>query len=127
MEMFRDIRWGTRWAAWMVGIYAIFASILYAVGLGLSDMTLPAVIAAYAVVGLASGALLGLLRPLAQSKRGSMVLGALIAFSIYYPLALFGTRNAPVEKLPGTVVLAVLCALFGGAYGKQTWKRTHRT
>lgn len=84
-----NARWGLAWGAAAAAIYAIIAAGLFGLGALSGESppadypSLPAIVVSYFVGFLATGLLVGLLRPLARFSLGTMLLGTLGAFCVY--------------------------------------------
>ena len=125
-----NIAWGLRGAAPIVAVYCVWVSLVHGV---FGDVpfdrvgaSLGAVIACYIGVGIASGALVGLLRPTLQTQLGCHVAGLVVGSAIGVGVSLTqrgvpGHWDTTAWLFPA--ILAVVGAVWGGG---EFWKRFGR-
>lgn len=121
----RNIRWGVGWGLWLAGFFTIFAIIIFLTRgsrpFSNTGATLTSTILVYAFGGVAGGAIVGLLRPIARHAVGAMLVGLAAAFPV-----LFGVWLA-TEGMPSTwdhltwLSLKVITGIAGPFFGLLLW------
>ena len=114
-----DVRWGVAAGACFAALYSGMAVVLYVLAgpaqFGDKGLTLRATVAAYAAGGLAGGALVGLLRPLARWRAGAMLVGvaAAVPLTLALTLAMRGHPAGWSEDVWGGGALAAVALGLG--------------
>ena len=97
----RRMGWGVSWGSAIASVFSAFAALQFAIHaaamLAKYDLGLVAIIATYFAGGIAGGAVVGLLLPLAQRRIGAAVVGVLAIL----PIALM-TQFATLGLAPWT-------------------------
>lgn len=122
--IWRNIYWGVIWGLRIAGVFLVFVGLEYLVAgpapLTRLGLTFPRLLATYVALGLAAGAIVGLLRPLNRTFQGSVLLGIVGASVVYGGASTVGfgwPGHWPVSQWIGVAVLA----LAGGGYVGATW------
>lgn len=125
----QDIQWGLSWGAALASLFALYVIVLFLLrgsepfdGLGVS---LSAVLSVYFFGGLAGGAVVGLLRPMATSCFASMAIGILVAAPIASGIV-FSLAGPPSHWGDSHIFAAVFMTLLygiGGGYIAWTFWR----
>lgn len=110
----QDIRWGVKHGLGLGVFYSMFVTVLYVVtgGGNVDDinLSLGSLIAFYLLGGVFCGATIGVLRPLARSKRGAYVVAA--AASIPAVIGAVSLRYGPTSQWPPeSVIAAPICVI----------------
>lgn len=127
MELKRDWRWGARTGLIFGTLYSLYALLLYAIRgdrpFAENGTTLARAIAAYYAGGLVGGVVLGVLRPIAITLGGAIVIGvvAFLAIMAGAGMAAFGPpwRWGVAE----VVTLLITASIFGVTFGAYGWHR----
>lgn len=120
----RDLWWGIGWGAGLAAWYSLLV-----LGLALLrgsteypqyGLTTWRIIGLYWFLGLAAGAVTGLLRPLCEFELGAGLVGWAAGAAVYggIGLAMDGPR-------PHVFVFAALLGLGGAWFGVRAWERDH--
>ena len=111
---------GIKFGLMFAGAFSVIAIVLFVLSggsaLDRSLTTLARVIGAYAVGGVASGAVFGLLRPLARWAVGAAVLGIIVAVPTYAGMR-FAVNGFTRWTAQDTSDVLVLSSLVGGLAG----------
>lgn len=117
-SLLRNVAWGIAWGAVFALAYSGLAVILTATSQlrGPEDPRLLDMIVAYVFGGIAGGAIVGLLRPLANSRVGAAVVGLLVAVPVVLGtgVALYGLPPWERHEAIGLVITAILLGPAGG-------------
>lgn len=114
------VRTGIILGAIMATLYSLWVLIVYvfhgAAAFTALDITFGGLVLTYYVTGIAAGALIGLLSPLARSKAGAMLVGWLGAFLVTVGISLnmFGFFT---KWVPANWVICAVVALFPAVAG----------
>ena len=130
MRLERDWRWGLKTGDALATIYSLFAIVVFVVlsGSAMQDkgVTLGGVIVAYYAGGTLAGLIVGMLRPLAVTLTGAIIVGV-IGFAVVscgIGLVIFGWLNrwGPDEFM----TIGLMALIFGGVFGAASWQRQRR-
>lgn len=112
--MAQDIRWGVRQGVGLGVFYSMFVTVLYVVTGGGNvrdvDLSLGSLVAFYLLGGVFCGAIVGLLRPLARSKRGAYVVA--VAASIPAVIGAVSLRDGPPSQWTPDAIIAAPIAVI---------------
>jgi hypothetical protein len=121
-----NLRWGMMRGLFFGIFYSVFALIVYlfrgADAFNAYGLTLGSLVAAYALGGLISGAVVGALRPLTRWYAGHIVIGvaATIPAMLGVGLAMYGAFSRWTSEDVGSVVMAIV--VLGPLFGHQEAK-----
>jgi small-conductance mechanosensitive channel len=117
-RMQHDLKWGLSWTAAFAAVYILLAFVLYAVSPNdPSRLPLARVISAYVGGALVAGVLLGLLRPFAQTRTGSTMVGLLVGPCVYLCGLLVVLGRDSFSNTPGVVGVGLGGAFIGAVLG----------
>ena len=130
MRLERDWQWGFKTGLAFATMYSLFAVFVFVLSGGQAfrdkDISLMKVVAAYYGGGALAGSLVGLLRPLAATLPGAILVGiaGFVAVSLGIGLVVFGwfLRWGPDE----VITVAIMSVVFGGIFGATSWQRQKR-
>ena len=131
MRLDRDWRWGLKTGLAFATVYSLFALLLFVLSGGQAfrekGVSLVNVVAAYYGGGAIAGLVVGLLRPLASTLAGAILVGiiAFIAVSSGIGLVIFGgfARWGRDELM----TVATMSIVFGSVFGATSWQRWKRS
>jgi hypothetical protein len=92
LTVVRDLRWGFGWSLSFAAVYLAWIGVLFAIGgqeaFRRKGVTFQSTVIGYLISALASGAIIGLLRPLNRWRAGSALSGFMVGTAIGVTLAL---------------------------------------
>lgn len=124
MSIYNDLRWGTKWGLLAGVVYSGLGALVYTVkGNDPSDpvgVSLGVLVTTYILGGITGGGLLGLLRPLTVTRRGSSLVGVVASIPVCMGFLLL--ISGPVFGWGGAEIFSlVFTAVALGGYGGYTF------
>ena len=120
MRFLERLRWGARVGAIFGLLYASLAVVIFLVGgqapFEAGHSSFEKMIATYLVGGVGAGLIVGMLKPLTQSKVGAAIVGSLAAIPVGILLR-FATGHPGPWQGTDTVVTLLFCAMLGAPLG----------
>lgn len=113
-------RWGLKWGGVMAMFYCVIGGIAWLITGARAMISLPVLLALYAIGGVGGGLILALLKPLTGTWWGAAFAGFVIAFTVW---GLFGIRHIEAfgSLTVHLLVSAVLALVTGAPIGVWIW------
>lgn len=106
----------------LAGGFSVIATILYAMGARIDNVSLPTMIFVYFVGCLIAGVISGLLNPIARSPIGATLLGVISFLPISLAIGLLVTGALPWEEGEGWFATIMVASSLGGGAGFFGWR-----
>lgn len=120
-----DLTWGTTRGLFGGVVYCAFASVVLLFKGWPSELPTASIYAAYLLGGLSGGVILGALRPYANSPRGAVWVGTLVAIPVVIAFVLLIRGPLPTWG-KHEVALTIMCSVILGAMGgRMIWNSVH--
>ena len=119
-SMLENLRWGVAAGLFFAALYSLYVTLLYLIRgpdpFDANETTLGQVIAVYFAGGIAGGAIVGVLRPLAKWRIGAAVVGVVAAVPVFLGIAL--SLEGGLSGLDrGAWEAVAFCSIFFGILG----------